>query len=120
MALEEYFELPWRVGIKTFMLHGLGIVTALLLALQVRKALITRAKVSCYITFILVDANIIVAETYSYGRVFRSNNVLDRCLQVHIPWEGNHPRGLYKGVYRAPSLLYSEFDDCLIALWVNI
>ncbi|PBK90215.1 cytochrome P450 [Armillaria gallica] len=44
MALEEYIELPWRVGIKTFMLLGLGIVTALLLALQVRKAIITRAK----------------------------------------------------------------------------
>ncbi len=84
-------------------LHGLGIVIALLLALQVRKALITRAKVSCYITFVLVDADIIVAETHSYGRAVGSNNVLDRCLQVHIPWEGDHPRGLYKGVYRVPS-----------------
>ncbi|KAK0452675.1 cytochrome P450 [Armillaria borealis] len=44
MALEECFELPWRVDVKTFMLYGLGIATALLLALQVRKALITRAK----------------------------------------------------------------------------
>ncbi|KAK0220495.1 cytochrome P450 [Armillaria fumosa] len=44
MAPEEYSELTWRVNVKNFMLYGLGIVTALLLALQVRKALINRAK----------------------------------------------------------------------------
>ncbi|KAK0448923.1 cytochrome P450 [Desarmillaria tabescens] len=44
MALKEYFELPWRVDIKTFVIRGLGIVTAFLLVLQVRKALKTSAK----------------------------------------------------------------------------
>ncbi|KAK0212143.1 cytochrome P450 [Desarmillaria ectypa] len=44
MALAEYFELPQQVDIKTLVLRSLGIATACLLALQVRKALVTRAK----------------------------------------------------------------------------
>ncbi|KAK0448940.1 cytochrome P450 [Desarmillaria tabescens] len=44
MALEDYFEPPWQLGARTFVLRTLAIATAFLLALQIRKALLTRAK----------------------------------------------------------------------------
>ncbi|KAK0434275.1 cytochrome P450 [Desarmillaria tabescens] len=44
MALEDYLEPLWRLDIRAFMLRALVIATAFLLALQIRKALITRAK----------------------------------------------------------------------------
>ncbi|KAK0193009.1 cytochrome P450 [Armillaria mellea] len=44
MAPEEYFKLTWQVNARISMLYGLGIATAFLIALQVRKALTSRAK----------------------------------------------------------------------------
>ncbi|KAK0471577.1 cytochrome P450 [Armillaria novae-zelandiae] len=46
MALEEYFELSQNIDARTWVLRGLGIATAFLLALQVQKALTTRAKLN--------------------------------------------------------------------------
>ncbi len=114
MALEEYFELSGQVDVRTLVLRGLGIATAFLLALQVRKALITRAKVGSYITFDPVNADVVVAATHPYDRVAGSHNVLDRRLQVHISREDNHRRGLCKGVYRVVSPVSSELHGFLI------
>ncbi len=44
MPLEEYVDLARQVD-KTLVLRSLGLATVFLLALQVRKALITRQKV---------------------------------------------------------------------------
>ncbi len=49
MNLDKYVNLARQVY-KTLVLHSLGIATALLLAIQFRKVLTTRAKVKGYTT----------------------------------------------------------------------
>ncbi len=49
MDLNKYFNLARHMD-KALVLHSLGIATALLLAIQFRKVLATRAKVKGYTT----------------------------------------------------------------------
>ncbi len=102
MPLEEYVHLARQVD-KTLVLRSLGLATVFLLALQLRKTLITRQKVIVNPNFVSVNADIISVEINSYGWVIRYHRVMDRRFQIHFSRKGNHRRRPEIGVYRSVS-----------------
>ncbi|KAK0448919.1 cytochrome P450 [Desarmillaria tabescens] len=88
MALEEYTDLARQVD-KTFLLRSLGLATAFLLVLQLRGALVNRAKLKAIPT--VGSSGILTSWKDSFKSVFHVRDVIEEGYRTH-----------YGGVFKIP------------------
>ncbi|KAK0212166.1 cytochrome P450 [Desarmillaria ectypa] len=80
MAREEYMDLAQQVD-KTFLLRSLGIATALLLVLQLRGALVTRAKLKAIPT--VGSSGILTSWKYTFKSVFHVKDIIEEGYRTY-------------------------------------
>ncbi len=117
MDLDEYVNFVRQVD-KALILRSLGIAIVLLVAIQFRKVLTTRAKVRLR-HLILSYPHRITAKSHSHCWVIWYHHVLDRCFQIRSPRKGNYSSWPSNGVDLFSPLLW-RINSLRIVRWISV